>query len=76
MAIRLKRLDEQVIVITGASSGIGMATASAAAKRGVKVVLSARDEETLGEVARQIGDSGGETAYVAADVANRDELVQ
>jgi NADP-dependent 3-hydroxy acid dehydrogenase YdfG len=75
MVIKLKPLGEQVIVITGASSGIGLATACAAAERGAKVVLTARDEETLGEVARQISDSGGEIAYVAGDVAQREELV-
>src|SRR5688500_5879945 len=75
MSIRLKPLDEQVIVITGASSGIGLATAFTAAERGAKGVVTARDEETLGDVARQISKSGGEIAYVAADVAEREELV-
>ncbi len=74
MDVKLKPIDEQVIVITGASSGIGLATACAAAESGAKVVLTARDEETLAEVAHQIGDSGGETAYVAADVGRQDEL--
>ncbi len=74
MDVKLKPIDDQVIVITGASSGIGLATACAAAERGAKVVLTARDEQTLAEVARQIGDSGGETAYVAADVGRQEEL--
>jgi NADP-dependent 3-hydroxy acid dehydrogenase YdfG len=74
MNVKLKPLDEQVVVITGDSSGIGLATACAAAERGAKVVLTARDEQTLAEVARQIGDSGGQAAYVAADVGRQEEL--
>jgi len=43
MAIELKPLNEQVIVITGASSGIGLAIAEAAAEAGAKLVLAARN---------------------------------
>ena len=74
MGIALKPIEEQVIVITGASSGIGLATAHSAAKQGAKVVLTARSEEALADISRQISGSGGHAAYVAADVANRDEL--
>jgi len=45
--IKLKKLNEQVIVITGASSGIGLVTARGAAKQGAKTVLVARSEEPL-----------------------------
>ena len=48
MANKLKPLDQQVIVITGASSGIGPCTALLAAERGAKRVLAARNEQTLG----------------------------
>ena len=74
MADALKPIDEQVIVITGASSGIGLATAQAAAREGARVVLTARNEVALAEAARQIEAAGGAAVYVSADVANRAEL--
>lgn len=74
MAVSLKPIGEQVIVITGASSGIGLATAEAAARAGAKLVLTARNETVIAEAAKRISEAGGEAAYVAADVANRAEL--
>ena len=47
MAVKLKPLADQVIVITGASSGIGLATARKAAKAGAAVVLASRNEDAL-----------------------------
>ena len=47
MATKLKKLSKQVIVITGASSGIGLVTARMAAEKGAKLVLAARSEEDL-----------------------------
>jgi short-subunit dehydrogenase len=47
MKISLKPLSQQTIVITGATSGIGLAKAQAAAKRGANLVLAARNEEVL-----------------------------
>lgn len=74
MAVSLKDISEQTIVITGASSGIGLATARRAAKEGARVVLAARDEEALKEIVEEIEAEGGEAAYVAADVTNEDEV--
>src|SRR5437868_13580992 len=74
MALSLKSLDQQVIVITGASSGIGLATAESAAKKGAKVVLAARSGETLGEVADRIKANGGQAIAVVADVADRQQV--
>jgi short-subunit dehydrogenase len=71
MSISLKPIEEQVIVITGASSGIGLATALTAAKRGAKVVLTARGEATLTEITADILCDGGEAIAVSADVAER-----
>ena len=74
MAITLKPLRDQTIVITGASSGIGLATAQSAAKQGARVVLAARNQDALAKIADEISQAGGEAAYVAADVANQDEV--
>ena len=74
MKPELKPLKEQVIVITGASSGIGMATALAAAHEGAKVVLAARSEATLQQIAEHIQSSGGTAIAVAADVADRAQV--
>lgn len=74
MNISLKPIEEQVIVITGASSGIGLATALAAARRGAKVVLAARSGETLDDVVRQIGELGGMAIAVVADVSDRAQV--
>ena len=54
MRISLKPLHEQVIVITGASSGIGLATARLAIEKGARVVLVARNEEALFEIEREL----------------------
>src|SRR3954464_1742650 len=76
MAISLKPLNEQVIVITGASSGIGLCTAESAAKAGAKVVLSARSSTTLDDIVARINASGGQAVACAADVADRQQMQQ
>jgi short-subunit dehydrogenase len=70
MDIELKPLDKQVIVITGASSGIGLATAEAAAEAGAKLVLAARSGDTLAEVARRLTGGSCEALAVTADIAD------
>jgi short-subunit dehydrogenase len=74
MARALKPIRDQVIVITGASSGIGLATARAAAKAGARLVLVARNEAALAEVERDIRAAGGAATHVVADVGRRDAL--
>lgn len=74
MGLSLKPIDQQVIVITGASSGIGLATALEAARQGASVVVTARSEGTLDEIAARIAEAGGQAVAVAADVASREQI--
>lgn len=69
-----KPLRQQCIVITGASSGIGLATAQLAAKRGAKVVLSSRNLPELEEIAKGLRDNGGQAIAVQADVTDYRQL--
>ncbi|MHB1157871.1 MAG: SDR family NAD(P)-dependent oxidoreductase [Phycisphaerales bacterium] len=64
-----KKLTDQVIVITGASAGIGAATAVAAARAGMHVVLAARREDKLRQVAEQVRATGRQALVVPCDVA-------
>src|SRR3954466_4436274 len=74
MKIRLKPLKEQVMVITGATSGIGLATAKRAADRGARVVLCSRNESGLRETVAQIEESGGTARGIVADVSSPDDV--
>lgn len=67
-------IKDKVIVITGASSGIGEATALLLAERGAKVVLGARRLDRLEALADRIANVGGEAVYAATDVRRRDDL--
>lgn len=74
MSRSLKPINEQVMVITGASSGIGLATALAAAEHGAKLVLNARSEDTLRAIAQHIRSTGGDAIEVAGDVGKREDM--
>ena len=74
MATKLKKLADQVIVITGASLGIGLATAEAAAKQGAKLVLAARSTGALNEIIATITAAGGEAIAVTCDVSDRKQV--
>jgi short-subunit dehydrogenase len=69
-----KAIRDQVIVITGASSGIGRITAMMAAAEGARVVLAARNETNLEEVAREIHRAGGAARAVPTDVTDIDQV--
>lgn len=74
MKYRLKKLREQVIVITGASSGIGLSTARLAARRGARVVAAARNQEAIRRLCDEIRQAGGDAHWVAADVSREEEI--
>ena len=68
--ITLKPLADQVVLITGASSGIGLVTAKLAATRGARVVLVARNERSLVDAVAEIEAAGGDAMYAVADVGD------
>lgn len=70
----MSMLDGKVALVTGASSGIGRATAKVMAAHGAKVVLAARRESDLQSLADEIRRSGGEAAYLKTDVTNETEV--
>lgn len=70
----LRPLREQVVVITGASSGIGRCTALYLAARGARVVLTARSAVALHDVAREIRDAGGQALVVPGDVRRETDM--
>lgn len=67
-------IKDKVVVITGASSGIGEAAALLPAERGAKVVLGARRSDRLVALAARIAQAGGESTYACTDVKRRDDL--
>ena len=76
MQFHPKKLSDQVWVITGATSGIGLATAKMAAKRGVKLMLFARNEKELSRICGEIRSRGGRAEYVVGDVADKDDVLK
>ncbi len=69
-----KPISQQVVIVTGATSGIGLATARMLADAGAAVVLVARGEADLREVCAGIAAAGGRASYVVADVASREAV--
>ncbi|MFA1612451.1 SDR family oxidoreductase [Halobellus rubicundus] len=67
-------LDGKVAIVTGASSGIGEATAEALASRGASVVVAARREDELEELQAGIESEGGDALVVPTDITNDDDI--
>lgn len=67
----MNNIENKVVIITGASSGIGEETARVLAKNGAKVVLSGRREDRLKKLADEIGESA---VYLKSDVSNLDDM--
>ncbi|MEC4723674.1 SDR family oxidoreductase [Noviherbaspirillum sp. CPCC 100848] len=74
MKFRLKKLSEQVVVITGATSGIGLTTARRAAQRGAKLVLVARNEDALKQLNYELSKKGCDVLHVVADVGIEEDV--
>ena len=72
MSVSLKPLGQQTLVVTGASSGIGLTTARKAAERGARVVLAARSGDDL----RQLADEIGADQAVEADVTGLRQVME
>ncbi|MDF3084126.1 SDR family NAD(P)-dependent oxidoreductase [Burkholderia sola] len=67
-------LEGRIALVTGASSGIGRASAIELARRGAKLVVSARRQAELDRLVDEIATAGGDATAFAADVANEDDL--
>lgn len=72
--MKLKPLEDQTIVITGGSSGIGLTTAKMAAERGANVVIISRDEAGMRKICDGIRADGGRADFVVADVGEREQV--
>ncbi len=68
------KLDNRVIIITGASSGIGEATAKKLASDGAKVILMARRKEQLEKLKKEIEENGGEALVSSGDVTKKEDF--
>jgi NAD(P)-dependent dehydrogenase (short-subunit alcohol dehydrogenase family) len=74
MRVSLKPLDQQVVVLTGATSGIGLSTTRALAERGAKLVLVARNAEALDTLVEECRKKGTQAISAPADVGHFAEL--
>jgi NAD(P)-dependent dehydrogenase (short-subunit alcohol dehydrogenase family) len=70
----MKRFENKVCLVTGASSGIGKATAISFAKEGAKVVVSDVNEDAGALVVKEITDLGHQALFVKCDISKRDEV--
>lgn len=76
MKLTQKRIGSQVIVLTGATSGVGLITARKAAARGARLVLVARSEDSLHTLAEELRAQGAEVITVTADVGRHEDVAK
>jgi short-subunit dehydrogenase len=74
MSVKLRNINEQVMVITGATSGIGLTTARMAGEQGASLVLAARGTDALDQLASELRQKGTQVATVAADVGKQEDV--
>lgn len=67
-------INGKIVILTGASSGIGEATAKELAANGAKLVLAARREERLKDLQKTIENEGGDAQYKVTDVTSREQM--
>ncbi|MFC4638660.1 SDR family oxidoreductase [Deinococcus hohokamensis] len=72
--LRLRPVSEQVMVITGASSGIGLSTARLAAAQGARLVLAARSAQALAQLVGELRDNGAQAVSVVTDVSDQADV--
>jgi NAD(P)-dependent dehydrogenase (short-subunit alcohol dehydrogenase family) len=72
--VQLKPVEEQVVALMGASSGIGRETALRFAERGARVVVSARSEEGLNSLVEEVRDKGGQATAIPAEVTDFEQV--
>jgi len=72
----MENIKSKVVIITGASSGIGKATAKLLAKKGATVVLAARREDRLNAIVSEIEQEGGDASSFRADVTSSEDMRQ
>ena len=74
MSVTLNELTDQVALVTGASSGIGEATAETLAANGASVALAARREDDLEDLADRIESEGGDALVVPTDITDEEQV--
>ncbi|MEO0015321.1 MAG: hypothetical protein RLZZ535_3710 [Cyanobacteriota bacterium] len=73
---KMSEITEKVVIITGASSGLGEATARRLAKNGAKLMLAARREDRLKDLVADIQKDGGVAKYQVTDISDRSQVEQ
>ena len=72
----MSKLNQKVVIITGASSGIGEATARKLAENGAHVMLTARRKDRLTQLQEAIASAGGKAVYCQADITRAEEVTE